>query len=60
MYYSFKDKVEGVWNIEFWTHPEHQRKGYMTEAAVAIVEIGFSVLGADRIQGYHALWNTGS
>lgn len=55
-----KDKLEGVWNIGFWTHPEQQRQGYMTEAAKAIVEFGFSVLGADRIEAYHALWNTGS
>ncbi|WP_017314992.1 GNAT family N-acetyltransferase [Mastigocladopsis repens] len=39
------DKVDHVWNLGFWTHPEHQRKGYMTEAALAIVEFGFTVLG---------------
>ncbi|MBD0262516.1 MAG: GNAT family N-acetyltransferase [Tolypothrix sp. Co-bin9] len=55
-----KGETEGVWNLGFWTHPEHQRQGYMTEAAQVIVEFGFTVLGADRIEAYHALWNTGS
>ena len=55
-----KSETEGVWNLGFWTHPEHQRQGYMTEAAKVIVEFGFTVLDADRIEAYHALWNTGS
>ena len=55
-----KDKVEGVWSIGFWTHPEYQCQGYMTEAAKAIIEFGFTVLAADRIEACHALWNTGS
>lgn len=55
-----KGETEGVWNLGFWTHPEHQRQGYMTEAAQVIVEFGFTVLDADRIEAYHALWNTGS
>ncbi|WP_169154756.1 GNAT family N-acetyltransferase [Brasilonema bromeliae] len=54
------NEVEGVWNLGFWTHPEYQRQGYMTEAARAIVEFGFTVLEAERIEAYHALWNTGS
>ncbi len=32
----------------------------MTEAAKAIVEFGFTVLEAERIEAYHALWNTSS
>lgn len=32
----------------------------MTEAAKAIIEFGFTVLDADRIEACHALWNTGS
>ncbi|TBR57915.1 hypothetical protein B4U84_18315 [Westiellopsis prolifica IICB1] len=55
-----KDETEGVWNIGFWTHPEHQRQGYMTEAAKAIIEFGFTVLNAIRIEACHALWNIGS
>lgn len=55
-----KDKAEGVWSLGFWTHPEYQRQGYMTEVAKAIIEFGFMVLGAERIEGYHALWNTAS
>ncbi len=55
-----KNEARRVWNIGFWTHPEHQCKGYMTEAAKAILEFGFSVLGVERIEAYHALWNKGS
>ncbi|BAZ26492.1 GCN5-related N-acetyltransferase [Kalymmatonema gypsitolerans NIES-4073] len=55
-----KHKAEGVWSLGFWTHPEYQRQGYMTEAAKAIIEFGFTVLDADRIEACHALWNTGS
>jgi ribosomal-protein-alanine N-acetyltransferase len=51
-----KDKVEGFWSIGFWTQPEYQRQGYMTEAAKAIIEFGFTVLGADRIEVCHAFF----
>ncbi|MBO3459145.1 GNAT family N-acetyltransferase [Aetokthonos hydrillicola Thurmond2011] len=51
---------EDVWNLGFWTHPEHQSKGYMTEAAQAILEFGFIVLEANRIEAHHALWNISS
>jgi hypothetical protein len=44
-------------NIGYWTHPEHQKKGFMTEAAQAVVEFGFSVLGAKGIEARHATWN---
>ncbi|WP_169218754.1 GNAT family N-acetyltransferase [Brasilonema sp. UFV-L1] len=54
------NELKDVWNLGFWTHPEHQRQGYMTEAAKAIVEFGFTVLGAERIEAYHALWNKAS
>ncbi|MEI8196044.1 MAG: GNAT family protein [Phycisphaerae bacterium] len=46
-----------VWNIGFWTHPDHQNQGYMTEAARAMVDFGFQELGAVRIEAAHALWN---
>ncbi len=49
-----------VWNIGFWTHPEHQRQGYMTESAQALMEFGFNQLRAIRIEASHALWNKGS
>ena len=52
-----KEKVEHVWSIGFWTHPVHQGKGYMSEAAQAIVAFGFQHLEAKRIEACHALWN---
>jgi [ribosomal protein S5]-alanine N-acetyltransferase len=49
-----------VWNLGFWTHPECQGQGYMTEAATAIIEFGFEQLGASRIEASYALWNKAS
>jgi [ribosomal protein S5]-alanine N-acetyltransferase len=49
-----------VWNLGFWTHPEDQGQGYMTEAATAIIEFGFERLGATRIEACYALWNKAS
>src|SRR5208283_2980870 len=46
-----------LWNIGFWVHPEHQRQGYITEAAQAVVDFGFSILGAKAIEARHAAWN---
>ncbi len=55
-----KSKQINVWNIGFWTHPDHQRQGYITESANVITEFGFKRLGALRIEASHALWNKGS
>ena len=49
-----------VWNLGFWTHPEYQGQGYMTEAGTAIIEFGFEDLGATRIEASYALWNKAS
>lgn len=49
-----------IWNLGFWTHPEHQNQDYMTEAAQAIIKFSFTLLAADRIEAYHALWNRSS
>jgi [ribosomal protein S5]-alanine N-acetyltransferase len=49
-----------VWNLGFWTHPEQQGQGLMTEAATATIEFGFERLGATRIEASYALWNKGS
>lgn len=46
-----------LWNFGFWTHPAQQGKGYMTEAATAVVGFGFTQLGAEHIAACHALWN---
>jgi [ribosomal protein S5]-alanine N-acetyltransferase len=50
----------GVWNLGFWTHPEHQKQGYMTEAVIAIVGFGFDRLEASYIEASYALWNKSS
>jgi [ribosomal protein S5]-alanine N-acetyltransferase len=49
-----------VWNLGFWTHPKYQGQGYMTEAAIAVIEFGFETLGATRIEASYALWNKAS
>ncbi len=46
-----------VWDIGFWLHPNQEGKGFMTEAARAIVDFGFEKLGADAIEACHATWN---
>ena len=51
---------KGIWNIGFWTHPIHQKKGIMTEACQAILDFGFNQLAAKRIEACHALWNKAS
>jgi [ribosomal protein S5]-alanine N-acetyltransferase len=50
----------GVWNLGFWTHPEHQRQGYMTESVIAILAFGFDRLEASYIEASYALWNKSS
>jgi [ribosomal protein S5]-alanine N-acetyltransferase len=49
-----------VWDLGFWTHPEYQGRGYMTEAAIAIMAFGFDRLEANSIEASHALWNHSS
>ena len=49
-----------TWNIGFWIHPRHQGNGLMTEAAQAVLNFGFTVLGASAIEACHATWNAAS
>ncbi len=49
-----------IWNLSFWTHPEHQGKGYMTESVLVILEFGFNQLEATQIEASYALWNKSS
>jgi ribosomal-protein-alanine N-acetyltransferase len=49
--------TQDLWNIGYWTHPEHQRNGFMTEAAQTVIDFGFSVLGAKAIEARLAPWN---
>jgi len=39
-----------AWNIGYWLHREHRGQGFMTEAAKALLQFGFQVLSADRIE----------
>jgi len=48
------------WNLGFWMHPEHQNKGYMSEAAAGIIRFGFENLSAEKIFADHAVWNKSS
>ncbi len=48
------------WRLGFWLHPDGQGKGFMTEAALAIIQFGFERLGAGAIEACHAVWNVRS
>jgi RimJ/RimL family protein N-acetyltransferase len=37
--------------IGFVVHPDHQRRGYATEACIALLRLGFENLGLHRIMG---------
>lgn len=52
-----KKEGNGLWDLGFWTHPEKQKKGYMSEAVQAVVGFGFQELRALRIVACHARWN---
>ena len=51
---------DSVWNIGYWIHPDHQGKGYATEVTKKVIDWGFSILNAKRIESAHATWNTAS
>lgn len=55
-----KTKMQDRWNIGFWTHPKHQKKGVMTEAVLTILRFGFDKLNARVIDADYAVWNKGS
>ena len=43
------ENKEGVWSIAFWTHPEQQGKGFMSEVVGPIIDFGFlSLLSITR------------
>ena len=54
---ALRQTAQGRWNLGFWTHPEQQGRGYMTEAATAVLNLGFTRLGAEHIEACHALRN---
>lgn len=55
-----KLETSGTWDIGFWTHPQHQGQGIMTEAARAVLDFGFTRIRASRIEAAHAVWNKAS
>ena len=56
---SIRRESEGRgWSIGFWVHPTKQGQGFATECASAVLELGFSRLGAKIITSAHATWNT--
>jgi [ribosomal protein S5]-alanine N-acetyltransferase len=55
-----KTEKPEVWNLGFWTHPNLQSRGFMTEAARAILRFGFTILGAEEIEACHVVWNKAS
>lgn len=52
-----KGSRESVWTFGYWVHPEHWGKGFAVEAARALIEFGFSHLGAAEITVGHVIWN---
>ena len=57
---SIRRETPGCWSLGFWTHPAYQGRGYMTEAAIALVAFGFETLAAQQIEAAHATWNIAS
>lgn len=57
---SIRRQDQLLWDFGFWTHPLYQRRGYMTEATIALIDFGFMQLGASEIQAAHATWNIAS
>ncbi len=55
-----QENKDNVWYIGFWAHPDKQGKGYTTEAAKAVVDAAFQILGVQSIISSHATWNKGS
>jgi ribosomal-protein-alanine N-acetyltransferase len=57
---AIRRQAAHIWDLGFWTHPDHQRRGYMTEAAAAVLAFGFEALSASQIEAAHAIWNAAS
>ena len=55
-----KTDMQDVWNIGYWTHPEFQGQGIMSEVVGCILEFGFVQLNAAEIRSCYALWNKAS
>ncbi|MCX5200853.1 GNAT family N-acetyltransferase [Streptomyces sp. NBC_00237] len=42
-------QAPGTWELGFWTAPEHRRRGYLLEAADAVIRWAVATLPVDRI-----------
>jgi RimJ/RimL family protein N-acetyltransferase len=49
VYFSLRSVTDASAEIGWTLHPSHERQGYMTEAAGAILEIAFSEIGVHRV-----------
>lgn len=49
VYFSLKSITDASAEIGWTLNPSHERQGYMTEAAGAILEIAFSEIGVHRV-----------
>lgn len=58
---SLSQKDESTsWNLAFWLHPTQWGKGLASEAAIAGLTYGFTVLGISEIWAGAAAWNARS
>ena len=57
---SLRPTEERTLDVGFWTHPDHQGRGLMTEALVAVADLAFGTLDAETLIAYHADWNLAS
>ena len=55
-----RESGDRQWSLGFWVHPAKQDQGFATECAAAVLEFGFSRLGAKVITAAHVKWNTAS
>lgn len=46
-----------VLDVGYWTHPDRQGHGYMTEALNAVARLAFETMEADALVAFHTLWN---
>lgn len=53
-------KEENIWELGYWTHPQYQRRGIMSEVVNEVVNFGFERLKCEEIRGRYAIENKGS
>ncbi len=54
---TIRNGENACWNIGYWTHPAHQGRGLMTEAAAEVLRFGFQQLDARVIEAKHVIDN---